>query len=79
MSERYHDQNDASQFLLQEYNIRRTPRTLQKARCTGINSPPFVKVAGSRVLYPEGQLRKWAEDQRSPLVTSTSQLPTQPA
>jgi hypothetical protein len=68
------DENQASQFLLEHCGIRKeAPRTLQKARCTGMGGPPFYGVGG-RCLYDEEVLTAWAAEQRSPYATSTSQL-----
>jgi hypothetical protein len=68
------DQDQASAFLLERKGVRRKPKTLQKYRCIG-GGPPFRKIAG-RIVYERGPLEEWAEEQRSPLVTSTSELST---
>ena len=64
----------ASDLLWSECGIRRSPKTLEKARSTGIGSPPFTKTVGGRVFYPRDALIAWgrARAQRSPLVQSTS-------
>lgn len=72
------DQFEASALLLRECGIRRKPRTLQKARCTGIGSPPFVKVIG-RVYYERDELLAWGRALCSARVRSTSELPKQAA
>ena len=71
------DQIQASAFIM-TMGVRRAPKTLQKARVFGIGSPPFRKVLG-RVVYERAELRTWAEAQRSPAVTSTSELPPKAA
>lgn len=67
------DQTNASQFLA-SLGVKRAPRTLQKQRVTG-GGPPFRRI-GTRVMYEREPLRAWAVAQRSPLVTSTSELPS---
>lgn len=69
--ELWFDQEQASVFLEQR-GVRRRPKTLQKLRCVG-GGPPFRKVAG-RAIYEHSSLIEWADAQKSPLVTSTSEL-----
>ena len=65
------DQTRASAFLL-TLGVTIAPKTLQKRRVIG-GGPPFRKMMG-RVVYERVSLRAWAEAQRSPPVTSTSEL-----
>ena len=71
----YFDQVQGSAFL-KKLGVKVAPKTLQKRRVIG-GGPPFRKVMG-RVVYEREGLRAWAEAQRSPLVTSTSELPAKP-
>lgn len=71
------DQAGASAFLA-TLGVRRAPKTLQKARVTGVGSPPFRRIC-SRVVYEREVLKNWAEEQRSPLVHATSELPKRAA
>lgn len=71
----YHGQDEASAFLL-TLGVRRAPKTLQKQRVTG-GGPPFMRIC-NRIVYELESLRAWALAQRSPLVTSTSELPAKP-
>ena len=64
------DQIQASAFL-RTLGVMLAPKSLQKRRVIG-GSPPFRRVLG-RVVYERDQLRAWAEAQRSPLFTSTSE------
>ena len=66
----WHDQVQASAFL-RTLGVILAPKSLQKRRVIG-GSPPFRRVL-SRVVYERDQLRAWAEAQRSPLFTSTSE------
>jgi hypothetical protein len=70
----YLDQVAASAFLWSACGVRMAPKTLQKRRVIG-GSPPFRKILG-RVVYEPVTLKAWGDAQRSPLVSSTSELPT---
>jgi hypothetical protein len=70
----YLDQQRASEFLWRECGVKIAPKTLQKRRVIG-GSPPFRKICG-RVVYDTASLKPWGDAQRSPLVSSTSELPT---
>jgi hypothetical protein len=70
---RVFDQISAARFLEEECGQKISPKTLQKRRCIG-GGPPFYKGFGGRCYYTEDALCVWAESQRSPLVTSTSEL-----
>lgn len=67
----YLDQEEASAFLF-TLGVRRAPKTLQKQRVTG-GGPPFMRIC-NRIVYEQQSLRAWALAQRSPPVTSTSEL-----
>ena len=66
------DERAAADFLWQECGVVFRPATLRKRRCVG-GGPPFFK-AGRRVFYEPEPLRAWGFAQRSPNVTSTSEL-----
>ena len=71
--ERFHDEKGASAYL-KTRGINVAPTTLRKLRSVG-GGPGFIKSFGGRIVYPQKSgLDAWAEQQRSPLVTSTSQL-----
>ena len=68
------DQAGAAAFLWAECGVKCSPMTLRKLRCVG-GGPPFYKVM-SRVFYDRDGLRAWGFSRRSPVVNSTSELPS---
>ncbi len=67
--------NEASAYLLDEWGISRTPKTLAKLATIG-GGPPFEK-DGRFPLYTPLLLDTWARSQLSPLVRSTAELAQQ--
>ena len=63
---------EASRYLLENWGIRRTPKTLAKLAVTG-GGPVFEK-DGRFPLYTEPRLDDWARAQLSPPVSSTAEL-----
>ena len=61
---------DASQYLMEQWGISRTPATLAKLACIG-GSPKFQH-ASKVPLYPVSELDSWAEAMLTPLKRSTS-------
>ena len=66
---------EASTYLLREWGISRTPKTLAKLATIG-GGPPFEK-DGRFPLYTPPVLDTWARSQLSPLVHSTAELAQQ--
>lgn len=62
----------ASQYLLEKYNISRTPATLAKQAVIG--GGPAYRLAGRFPLYDPTDLDSWAASIMSPLKTSTSDV-----
>jgi hypothetical protein len=50
---------ETCRFLLEEYGVRRSPRTLAKQRVIGGNTPPYRKL-NRNIYYAVGDLRDWA-------------------
>ena len=67
----YLDTEQASEAL-QSLGIRLSASTLRKLRVSGMG-PGFTKARRS-VYYPLSELKAWVEEQRSPVVRSTSEL-----
>src|ERR1043165_2936397 len=67
---------EASVYLKQRWGIDRKPSTLAKLACIG-GGRRFE--SGGRIpVYPEPELDQWAENQLSPLKSSTSDCLTKP-
>ena len=62
----------ASTYLIEEWGITRTPKTLAKYATVG-GGPPFRK-DGKQALYDPADLDVYAVSLLSPLVASTSEL-----
>ncbi|MDX0496175.1 hypothetical protein GOC59_11610 [Sinorhizobium medicae] len=63
----------ASNYLLEQYGIKRTPATLRNLRVRG-GGPAFMKV-GNEVYYEPIALDAWVAANLSKPVFSTSELP----
>ena len=63
---------EASQYLLREWGISRTPKTLAKLAVT--SGGPAFETDGRIPLYTEAGLDEFARAQLSPPVSSTSEL-----
>ncbi|ASS55258.1 hypothetical protein ACU8V1_20905 [Rhizobium leguminosarum] len=64
----------ASDYLLEQHGIKRTPATLRNLRVKG-GGPAFTKI-GNQVFYEANALDAWVATKRSKPVFSTSELPT---
>lgn len=74
---RFLDEKRAAAVLWDLCGVKIAPGTLKKLRCVG-GGPQFFKGFGGRVFYEAGPLQTWGDAQRSPLVSSTSELPHRP-
>jgi hypothetical protein len=72
------EQEAASRFLWDECGVRCAPMTLKRMRSAG-GGPKFYRGFGRRIFYEPGPLKAWGDAQRSPLVSSTSELPSKAA
>lgn len=63
--------SQAAKYIVDNYNIPCSPKTLAKLACIGSEGPPFH--AGRFPLYPVSGLDEWAKNKIGPLVRSTSQ------
>lgn len=60
MTKKHLRPREASQFLNDEFGIRRAASTLAKQRCWGGDAPNFRRI-GRAIYYSESDLRTWAE------------------
>ncbi|EJL53931.1 hypothetical protein PMI09_02796 [Rhizobium sp. CF122] len=67
----------ASDYLLEQHGIKRTPATLRNLRVKG-GGPAFMKV-GCEVYYEVGALDAWVASKLSKPVFSTAELPIKAA
>jgi hypothetical protein len=67
------NRREASQYLLEQHGIRRSPNTLAKLACVG-GGPAFRKVGNKAVIYDPPTLDTYAAAITSPPMLSTSQL-----
>lgn len=74
MSTVYLKRKAASEYLREQHGIIRKPNTLAKLATTG-GGPKFRK-DGRFPVYSPAELDRWVEQQLSPLVASTSELPS---
>ena len=63
---------EASAYLLETWDLSRTPKTLSKMACVG-GGPPFRK-ATRFPYYSTDDLDEWARSLLGPRVSSTSEL-----
>ena len=70
--DRHLRRNEASEYVVETYNVPCSPKTLAKLACIG-GGPPF-RHAGRFPLYPISGLDAWAQSKIGPLVRSTSEL-----
>ena len=73
LGERYLRRNEAAKYVIENYNVPCSPKTLAKLACVSSEGPPF-RLAGRFPLYPVSGLDAWAQKKFGPLVTSTSEV-----
>jgi hypothetical protein len=69
--ERLLRRTQAADYVVENYNIPCSPKTLAKLACVSSEGPPF-RLAGRFPLYPASGLDAWAQNKIGPLVCSTS-------
>jgi len=69
---RRYRRSEASAYLLNQHDVRYSPRTLAKLAVLG-GGPP-MEYSGRWPLYPEDGLDEWGVSKISPRVGSTSEL-----
>jgi hypothetical protein len=73
-SERLLRRTQAARYVVDNYNVPCSPKTLAKlACCVSSDGPPF-RLAGRFPLYPVSGLDAWVQKKIGPLVRSTSEL-----
>jgi hypothetical protein len=73
LGERYLRRNQAAKYVVENYNVPCSPKTLAKLACVSSDGPPF-RLAGRFPLYPVSGLDAWAQKKIGPLVRSTSEV-----
>jgi hypothetical protein len=73
LNERHLRRTEAAQYVVENYNIPCSPKTLAKLACVSSEGPPF-RLAGRFPLYPVSGLDAWARRKIGPLVRSTSEV-----
>lgn len=73
-AERYLRRSEAAKYVVDQYNVPCSPKTLAKLACISSEGPPF-RLAGRFPLYPVSGLDAWAQRKIGPLVRSTSEVP----
>ncbi|MET4487280.1 hypothetical protein [Bradyrhizobium sp. LA7.1] len=72
-TERHLRRKEAAQYVVDQYNVPCSPKTLAKLACVSSDGPPF-RMAGRFPLYPISGLDAWAKSKIGPLVRSTSEM-----
>lgn len=71
-NERHLRRAEAARYIVENYSIPCSRKTLAKWACVNSEGPPF-RLAGRFPLYPMSGLDAWALNKLGPLVKSTSQ------
>jgi hypothetical protein len=74
-TERHLRRAEAAKYVVENYNVPCSPKTLAKLACVSSSGPPF-RLAGRFPLYPISGLDAWARSKIGPLVRSTSEART---
>ncbi|WP_084518700.1 AlpA family transcriptional regulator [Bradyrhizobium sp. th.b2] len=72
-TERYLRRNEAAKYVVDQYNVPCSPKTLAKLACVSSEGPPF-RLAGRFPLYPVSGLDAWVQMKIGRLVRSTSEV-----
>jgi len=76
-NERYLRRKEAAKYVVDNYAMPCSPKTLAKIACVSSNGPPF-RLAGRFPIYPISGLDAWAIGKIGPLIRSTAQSSVAP-